>query len=62
MEKEVGQCNRYDDFTPAEIRKASDEFLEYLEYWKLQQVKRFILFVACDLNRTQQQDEICKQK
>jgi Restriction endonuclease len=29
MEKEVGQCKRYDDFPPAEIRKASEEFLEH---------------------------------
>jgi hypothetical protein len=62
MEKEVGQCKCYHDFPPTEIRKASEEFLEHLEYWQQQQVKRFILFVACDLNRTQQQDEICKQK
>ena len=61
MEKEVGQCKCYDDFPPAEIRKASEEFLGHLEYWQ-QQVKRFILFVACDLDRTQQQDEICTQK
>jgi hypothetical protein len=62
MEKEVGQCKCYNDFPPAEIRKASEEFLEHLGYWQQQQVKRFILFVACDLDRTQQQDEICKQK
>lgn len=62
MEKEVGQCKCYDDFPPAEIRKASAEFLKHLEYWQQQHVKRFILFVACDLDRTQQQDEICKQK
>jgi len=62
MEKEVGQCERFDGFPPAEIRKASEEFLEHLEYWQQQRVKRFILFVACDLDRTQQQDEICKQR
>lgn len=62
MEKEVGQCKCYEDFPPAEIRKASEEFLEHVRYWQQQQVKRFILFVACDLDRTQQQDEICKQK
>ena len=62
MEKEVGQCKCYNDFPPLEIQKASEEFLRHLEYWQQERVKRFILFVACDLDRTQQQDEICKQK
>jgi len=62
MEKEVGQCKRYGSFPAAEIRKASAEFLKHLEYWQQQQVKRFILFVACDLDLTQQQDEVYKQR
>jgi hypothetical protein len=33
-EKEIGQCKCYEDFPPAEIRKASEEFLEHLEYWQ----------------------------
>ena len=62
IEKEVGQCKRYRNFPPKDIRKASAEFLQHLEYWQQQRVKRFILFVACDLDRTQQQDEICNQR
>jgi hypothetical protein len=58
---EVGQCKCYQDFPPAEIRQASDEFFKLLAYWQQRKVKRFLLFVACDLDRTQQQDEIAKQ-
>ena len=58
---EVGQCKCYKNFSPAEIRTASDKFFEHLAYWQQQNVKRFLLFVACDLDRTQQQDEIGKQ-
>jgi hypothetical protein len=56
------ECKRYNNFPPAKIRDASEEFLEHLEYWQQQRVKRFILIVACDLDRTQQQDEICNQR
>jgi hypothetical protein len=59
---EVGQCKCYKDFPPREIHKASDEFFAHWDRWSQENVKRFILFVACDLNRTQQQDEIIKQK
>jgi hypothetical protein len=62
MEREVGQCTRYGSFLAVEIRKASAEFFKHLDYWQQQQVKQFILFVACDLDLTQQQDEICEQK
>jgi len=62
VEKEVGQCKCYNNFQAVDIRKASAEFLKHLEYWQQQQVKRFILFVACDLDRTQQHDEIFTQK
>jgi hypothetical protein len=61
-EKEVGQCKRYGNFSAVKIRTASAEFLIHLEYWQQQQVKRSIHFVACDLDLTQQQDEICKQR
>lgn len=58
---EVGQCKCYEKFTPGDIREASDEFLAHLEFWKERNVRRFILFVASPLDRTQQQDEIDKQ-
>ena len=58
---EVSQCKCYTDFPPVKIRKASDEFFEHLAYWQQRKVKRFLLFVACDLDRTQQQHEIDEQ-
>jgi hypothetical protein len=59
---EVGQCKCYKDFPPAEIRKASNEFFDHLSFWQKQHnVNRFILFVACDLTKTNRQDEITEQ-
>ncbi len=58
---EVGQCKCYRKFQPNKIREASDEFFKHWERWGAQGVKRFVLFVACDLDRTQQQNEISKQ-
>ncbi len=60
---EVGQCKCYKDFPPAKIREASDKFFEYWEkHWSKKNVRRFILFVACDLDKRQRQNEITKQK
>ena len=60
---EVGQCKCYQDFPPASIRKASDEFLAHLNNrWSKETIRRFILFVACDLDERLRQDEICEQK
>jgi hypothetical protein len=59
--KEVGQCKCYKDIKPVQVREASDEFFENLDYWQKQRVRRFILFVACDLDRTQQQEVVSEQ-
>lgn len=60
---EVGQCKCYTHFSPRQIREASDEFFVHWEkHWSKENVKRFILLVACDLSRRKQQDEIVKQK
>lgn len=58
---EVGQCKCYEDFPPAKIREASDEFLKHIDFWRERQVRRFILFVASPLDRRQQQDEVDQQ-
>ncbi|MCQ3974872.1 MAG: hypothetical protein DPW09_15635 [Anaerolineae bacterium] len=59
---EVGQCKCYARFSPRQIREASDEFLAHWQtHWAGENVKRFILFVACDLSNRKQQDEINKQ-
>ncbi len=47
---EVGQCKRYEHFSPTEIRTASDEFLAHWDYWQTQNVRRFILFVTADVS------------
>jgi tetratricopeptide (TPR) repeat protein len=59
---EVGQCKCCRDFQPSKFREASDEFFEHLDLWKGRHVKRFILFVACDVSTQQQQDEILRQR
>lgn len=59
---EVGQCRCYEHFTLGKIRTASDEFFAHWDHWSSKDVRRFILFVACDLNNRNQQDEITKQK
>ncbi|MEW6498787.1 MAG: hypothetical protein AB1589_40750, partial [Cyanobacteriota bacterium] len=59
---EVGQCKCYEDFPPRKIREASDEFLKHIDYWQTQKVRRFILFVGCELTQNQRQREILIQK
>lgn len=59
---EVGQSKCYSDFPPREIRAASDKFFEYWGHWSRENVKRFVLFVACDLRTRQRQDEIRAQQ
>jgi hypothetical protein len=59
---DVAQCKRYSDFKPSDIVKASDEFLQHLEYWKEFNLRRFILIVACPMDRLQQQEELQRQR
>ena len=59
---EVGQCKCHRDFPPHKIRDVSDEFFKHWEsHWSKRNVKRFILFVACDLSKINRQEEISKQ-
>ncbi len=60
---EVGQCKCYRDFDPSRIRAASNEFFKYWdEHWSKENVKRFVLFVACTVSNRPRQDEIRIQK
>jgi len=59
---EVGQCKCCEDFPPLEIREASDAFFKHLVFWQQHNVRRFILFVACELETIQRQNEILKQR
>jgi hypothetical protein len=59
---EVGQCKCYNRFSPGQIKTASDEFFKYWNRWSKENVKRFILFVACDLSDRHCQDRILLEK
>lgn len=62
-ELEVGQCKCNTTFTDRQIAAASDEFFKHYDArWSHANVKRFILFAACDLKDKKCQDEILKQK
>lgn len=58
----VAQCKRFANITPQDIAKASDEFLCHLSYWQEFAVRRFILIVACAMDRRQQQEELQHQR
>lgn len=58
---ELGQCKCHQEFLPWKIRQATREFLDHWEHWSQRDVKRFILFVACDLTNPNQQEEILEQ-
>ena len=59
---EVGQCKCEKSFSVTKVRKASEAFLKYLSYWKDRKVRRFILFVACETNDTNINDEELLQR
>ncbi len=58
---DVGQCKRYQTFSAAQIREASDEFFAHLDFWKRLNVRRFILMVACRLSKERHHAEIQAQ-
>jgi len=53
---DVGQCKCYRSITDRQIRSASDEFLKHIERWQRAGVRRFILFVACDVEGRREQE------
>lgn len=55
--KEVGQSKRYKNFSERDLGKAVKPFFDHIEHWKKQEVRRYILFVACDIQRTQVHEE-----
>ncbi len=60
---EVGQCKCYSRISPTDISSVSDEFFRHWEdYWLRRNVKRFILFVACDLSSRGIQDAVVQQR
>lgn len=59
---EVGQCKCYENFQPRKIREVSDTFFEHWNHWQRKNIKRFVLFVASDLNTRQRREEILYQR
>lgn len=59
---ELGQCKCVRRLSAREIKKVSDDFLEHWSRWSPEDVHRFILFVACDLDSTQQLNQIAAEK
>lgn len=55
--KEVGQSKCYTVFGTGDLKSAVEPFFTHLTYWKEQNVRRYILFVACDVERTQVHEE-----
>lgn len=58
----VAQCKRETSFSVKKIQTASDEFFAHWGHWKEKDVRQFVLFVACEVNRTEFQDEKLKQR
>jgi tetratricopeptide (TPR) repeat protein len=59
---EVAQCKCESSLSIRKIQKASDEFFKHWTHWKDQGIRRFILFAACEVERTQLQNEMLKQR
>ena len=60
---EVGQCKAYTVINANGVKTASDEFLKHWDAkWKDQNIKRFILFVACPMTDRKVQDQIDVEK
>ena len=55
--KEVGQSKCNEEFNEKKLKDAVEPFFDHIEHWKKQEVQRYILFVACDIQRTQVHEE-----
>jgi hypothetical protein len=60
---QVGQCKCHREFSVKDIKDASAKFLEHWDdRWANRGVTRFILFLACEIDESQKQDEIDRQR
>ncbi len=59
---EVGQCKCEKTFTVAKVQKVSRDFVKHLEFWKDKGVRRFILFVGCEITNIKIRDEELAQR
>jgi len=55
--KEVGQSKCHKEFKEKDLKGAVKPFFDHIDFWKKQGVRRYILFVACDIQRTQIHEE-----
>jgi tetratricopeptide (TPR) repeat protein len=51
--KEVGQSKCYEEFTEKDLKNAVDPFFKHLSFWKVWDVRKYILFVASEIQRTE---------
>lgn len=59
----IGQCKCYKAFPPADFKAPSTDFLDHLETnWKPFNIKRFILFLACDTLKANQRAAIQEER
>lgn len=60
---EVGQCKCYKKYTATDILNASNDFFNYWDaIWSKKNVKRFILFLACQIDDVKCQEEADLQR
>src|SRR5436190_6600877 len=59
---QVAQCKCWRNLLPSEIEKATNKFLENIDFWRKKKVSRFILMVASPLDTTQQHDLLDVQR
>jgi hypothetical protein len=59
---EVGQCKAFKSIPVAEIRQATNDFFKHWDSrWSTQNVRRFVLFVAGNVDSRQQAEEFARQ-
>jgi hypothetical protein len=60
---DVAQCKCYAKFSASEIKDASDAFLKHWsKIWRRKTVLRFILILACDVDDTDSQEALRKER
>lgn len=53
----VGQCKAYKEFTEDHLDKVANDFLDEIDHWKGEEVKKFILLVGSEIEKTQVADK-----
>lgn len=53
----VGQSKAYEEFDEDDLDKVAEDFFEEIDFWKDEEVKKFILLVGSEIERTQVADK-----